>query len=94
MTTVIITEGMSPWGKYWTFKVKGTGQKLAEIDKKRKSSSGYDGYIVYSVEWPSEVKRTKNKESAMEFARQCVREIVGCEVEFKWNVMCQKVRFV
>lgn len=93
MTTIVITECMSPWGKYWTFKVKGTGQKLAEVDKKRKENFGYDGYVVYSGEWPSEVARHSKKDVAMEFAKECVRQIVKSDVEFKWNVMTEKIHY-
>lgn len=84
MTTIIITECKNPYGKYWLFKDKQTGRKYAEVDRVR---DGY--YKIYSGEWPSEVGRRTNKDSAIEFAKKCIREQIA-EVEFKWNVMVVK----
>lgn len=87
MTTIIITEYYGRNGKYWLFKIKGTGRKMAEVDRFEK------GYKVYSGEWPSEVGHRTKKDSALEFAKQCVREQIEGEVEFKWNVMREIYRF-
>lgn len=87
MTTVIITECKNPYGLFWTFKVKGSGRKLAEVDRTRKSNCGYAGYKVFAGEWPSEVARCTKKAAAMEFAKACCRHRITDEVEFKWNVM-------
>ena len=94
MTTIVITECQSPWGKYWKFKVKGTGQKLAEVDKKRKSDFGWDGYVTYAGEWPSEVARHTRKATAMEYAKNVCREIVKGECRFQWNAVCEHWRWV
>ena len=86
MTTIIITECQNPYGKYWTFRIKGTGRKLAEVDRVNKKSCGYTGYKVYAGEWPSEVARHSNKDMAMEFARQSCQDQISDDIEFKWNV--------
>lgn len=90
MTTIIITECKSPWGKYWNFKVKGTGKELAEVDKRRKSSFGYDAYVTYAGECPSEAARHSKKAMAMEFAKECCRRITGDDCEFKLNVVSER----
>ena len=89
MTTIIITECQNPYGKYWTFKIKGTGRQLAEVDRAKKDC-GYVGYKVFAGEWPSEVHRTTKKDAAMEFAKGCCRERIQDEVEFKWNVLRER----
>lgn len=81
MTTIIITECKNPYGKYWLFKDKQTGHKYAEVDRFE------GGYKIYSGEWFTEVGRRTNKDSAIAFARRCVRGQIEGEVEFKWNVM-------
>ena len=87
METVIITEVTNPYGKYWLFRDKQSGRKYAEVDRFE------GGYKIYSGEWFTEVGRRTRKDSALEFAKQCVREQIEGEVEFKWNVMREIYRF-
>jgi hypothetical protein len=87
MTTIIITECQNPYGKFWLFRDKQTGRKYAEVDRFEK------GYKIYSGEWLSEVGRRTNKDSAIEFAKRCIREQIA-EVEFKWNVITIKERWL
>ena len=88
MKTIIITECYSPYGKYWIFRNKENGQKVAEIDKKKASDFGWDGYVIYGGPgWFTEIGRRSNKNSAFEFAKEHVRNLYLGDVEFKWNVM-------
>ena len=90
MTTIIITECKSQWGKYWHFKEKGTGKIFAEVDRTRKSVQGYDGYIIYAGSWPREVARHSKKDMALELAKQSCRDQATGDIEFKKNVITIK----
>lgn len=93
---VIITECTNPYGKYWEFKDKESGQVLAEVDKKRKRE--FDGplYFVYTPRggFLYESARRSKKDSAMEFAKQSIREqFAGVDIKFKMNVMVRKYKW-
>lgn len=93
MKTIIITECIGPYGKYWIFRNKENGQKVAEVDKKRKSDFGWDGYVIYGgAGWFTEIGRRSGKQSAMEFAKERVRELYLADVEFKLNPVCHRIR--
>lgn len=95
MKTIIITECIGPYGKYWIFRNKENGQKVAEVDKKRKSDFGWDGYVIYGwAGWFTEIGRRSGKQSAMEFAKERVRELYLADVEFKLNPVCHRIRMV
>lgn len=93
MKTIIITECIGPYGKYWIFRNKENGQKVAEVDKKRKSDFGWDGYVIYGGSgWFTEIGRRAGKQSAMEFAKERVRDLYLSEVEFKLNPVRHRIR--
>ena len=94
--TIIITECTNQYGKYWRFNDKQSGQVLAEIDKKSKRE--FDGrlYFIYTPRggFFCETARRSKKESAIEFAKQSIRErFAGVDIEFKWNVMQYKYKY-
>lgn len=89
METIVITECTNPYGKYWEFRDKQSGQVLAEVDKKKEKDFGPGPlYFVYTQSggFLYEIDRRSKKDSAIEFAKKCIREQIA-EVEFKWNVM-------
>lgn len=96
MTTIIITEVTNPYGKYWEFRDKESGQVLAEVDKKSKRE--FDGplYFIYT---PSggflyEIDRRSKKDSAIEFAKQSIREqFSGVDIKFKMNVIVKHYKW-
>lgn len=93
MTTIIITECIGPYGKYWIFRNKENGQEVAEVDKKRKSDFGWDGYVIYGGPgWFTEIGRRAGKQSAMGFAKEHVRDLYLGDVEFKLNPVCHRIR--
>lgn len=93
MTTIIITECKNPYGKYWIFRNKENGQEVAEVDKKRKSDFGWDGYVIYGgSDCFTEIGRRSGKDAAMEFAKESVRELYLSNVEFKWNPICHRIK--
>lgn len=95
-TIIIVTEIKNPYGKYWEFKDKESGQVLAEVDKKSKRE--FDGplYFVYTPRggFLYESARRSKKDSAMEFAKQAIREqFAGFNLVFKWNPMVRKYKW-
>ena len=95
-TIVIITECTNPYGKYWEFRDKWSGQVLAEVDKKSKRE--FDGplYFVYTPRggFLYESARRSKKDSAMEFAKQSIREqFAGVDIKFKMNVMVKHYKW-
>ena len=93
MKTIIITECIGPYGKYWIFRNKENGQEVAEVDKKRKSDFGWDGYVIYGGSGRfTEIGRRSGKDAAMEFAKESVRELYLSNVEFKWNPICHRIK--
>ena len=93
---IIITEVTNPYGKYWEFKDKQSGQILAEVDKKSKRE--FDGplYFVYTTSegFLYETARRSKKDSAIEFAKQFIREqFAGFDLAFKWNPMTRKYKW-
>ena len=97
MTTIIITECKNPYGKYWEFKDKESGKVLAEVDKKSKRE--FDGplYFVYTMRdgFAYETARHSKKDMALELAKQAIRnQFAGDQIDFKWNVMRIKERWV
>lgn len=94
--TIIITECSNPYGKYWEFKEKESGQVLAEVDKK--SAKEFTGplYFVYTPRGGMfcETARRSKKDSAIEFAKQSIREqFAGVDIKFKMNVMVRKYKW-
>ena len=94
--TIIITECTNPYGKYWEFREKETRQLLAEVDKKSKRE--FDGplYFVYTPRggFLYETARRSKKDSAIELAKQSIREqFSGVDIKFKINVMQYKYKF-
>lgn len=83
-----MTDCKNPYGHYVLFHEKETGIKVAEIDKKRESDFGYDGYVIYTGPgFMTEIGRRKSKPGAIKFAQDAVSERYPDGVEFKWNVM-------
>ena len=90
-TIIIMTEVVSPYGKYVKFTKKGSLEILAEVDKKRMSEFGWDGYVVYG-RTQSEIGRRTNKLSAVKVAQDYIKGFMP-EAEFKWNVMQYKYKY-
>lgn len=94
--TILITECTNPYGKYWRFNDKQSGQVLAEVDKKSKRE--FDGplYFIYTPRggFLCEIARRSKKDSAIEFAKQSIREqFAGVDIKFKMNVMVRKYKW-
>lgn len=89
--TIIITECQNPFGKYWEFRDKQSGQLLAEVDKKKEKEFGPGPlYFVYTPRGGSwyETARHSKKGAALEFAKQSIREqFAGVDIAFKWDPM-------
>ena len=95
-TIVIISEATNPYGKYWEFRDKWSGQVLAEVDKKSKRE--FDGplYFVYTPRggFLYETARRSKKDSAIEFAKQSIREqFSGLDIKFKISVMVKHYKW-
>ena len=87
-TRIIMTEVKSPHGRYVDFMVKGTGEHVAEVDRRNGK------YAVFSIrggimDWVAEEWQ---KSRAINRAQ---KEILGFipNAEFKWNVMTKRIRF-
>ena len=78
-TRIIMTEVKSPYGKYTAFNIKGTGQLIAEVDRRGRY------YVVFCN--GHNVGQRSNKDAAIGYAQRCVKDCVPNPVEFKWNVM-------
>ena len=95
--TIIITECEYPDGKCWEFKEKRNGQVLAEVDKKKKKDFGSGPlYFVYTcmVGFRYNLARHSKKDSAIEFAKQSLREqFAGVDIKFEMNVMTVKYKW-
>ena len=87
---IIITECKNPYGKYWEFKDKRSGQVLAEVDKKKEREFGTGPlYFVYTVRggFLYETARHSKKDVAIEFAKRSILDqFDGVDVKFKMNV--------
>lgn len=96
--TIIITECTNPYGKYWEFKDKQSGQIMAEVDKKKEREFGPGPlYFVYTIRggFSYETARHSKKDVALEFAKQAIRDqFAGVQINFKWNAMRIKERWV
>lgn len=91
MVRIIMTECRSTFGSYYVdFKEKATGVRVGEVDR----IAGK--YVIFSGPsgWLSEIGTRTKKASAIKFLQSEIRKGYPDGVEFKWNVMCQKVRFV
>lgn len=83
--TIIITECKSPWGKYWVFNIKGTGERVAEVDR----TDG--GYTIFAGSLHRQVGKRSGKDSAFSFAKRCILDRFP-EAEFKHNVIVRVIR--
>ena len=90
MTTIIMTEVTSPYGKYTKFTKKGCGEILAEVDRATKARHGYSGYILYGNQ--SEIARHSNKDLVIDMAKGYIRGFIPDAV-FKWNVMSERISY-
>jgi hypothetical protein len=91
METIIITECKNPYGKYWLFREKKSGQILAEIDKKNEREYGPGKlYFVYTLRggFLYETARRSNKDLAFKFVKRHILLQIR-DVEFKWDLMCE-----
>lgn len=92
-TTIIITECKNPYGKYWEFKDKQSGQIVAEVDRKRE----FNGlYFLYTLRggFLYESSRHRKKSTALEKAKESIREqFAGVDFKFKLNVMTKHFRW-
>lgn len=88
MMEVIITECKNPYGKYWEFKDKASGQLLAEVDRKDGKYVVFGGKGVFT-----EVACHSKKDMALELAKEHIRIFIGDAV-FKWNVMRKIIKYV
>ena len=96
-TIIIVTEIKNPYGKYWEFRDKQSGQLLAEVDKKKEKDFGPGPlYFVYTPRggFLYESARHSKKDVAIEFAKQAIREqFAGFNLVFKWNPMVRKYKW-
>ena len=88
MTRIIMTEVKSPNGRYVAFQVKGTGEYIAEVDRRG------DKYVVLiaskGVYWEL-VAEAWQKSRAINLAQQEILK-KNPDAEFKWNVMSERIR--
>lgn len=87
-TIIVITECTNPYGKYWEFRDKQSGQVLAEVDRKKRSE--FDGplYWVYEPRggFNYETSRHNTKDQAIEKAKKNISEqFAGVDIKFKWS---------
>lgn len=87
-TRIIMTEVKSPNGRYVAFQVKGTGEYVAEVDRRG------DKYAVLiaseGVFWDLVVEAWQ-KSRAINLAQQEILKKIP-DAEFKWNVMTERIR--
>lgn len=81
MTTIIMTDCKTPFGSYVDFNVKGSGERVAEVDRSDGKYKIYVGKILTLVG-----ERT-GKQSAISFAQENIKGLFREQVEFKWNVL-------
>ena len=71
---------------------------MAEVDKRREREFGPGPlYFVYTMRdgFSYETARHTKKDMALEFAKQAIRnQFAGAPINFKWNVMRIKERWV
>ena len=95
--TIIITECTNPYGKYWEFREKESGQVLAEVDKKKEKEFGPGPlYFVYTPRcgMSYETARHSKKDVAIEFAKQSIRDrFAGVDIKFKMNVIVRHYKW-
>ena len=86
---VILTDVKSPYGFYTKFTIKGTGELIAEVDRR-------DGkYVLFGGPKNrfSEILRRSSKQSAIQLAKDYIRGFIPDAI-FKMNVMTERIRFV
>lgn len=87
MTTIIMTECVSSFGsRYVSFKEKGTGVSVGEVDRVEGK------YVIFSGPsgWLSEIGSRTKKDVAIKFLQEEIRKAYPTGVEFKWNVMRER----
>ena len=90
-TTVIMTNYKSPYGKYIRFEIKGSQKHIGEVDRK-------DGkYVIFydgNAKSLRQIGSRTNKDSAIKVLQDAIRAGIQGPVEFKWNVMQYKYKYV
>lgn len=86
MATIIMTDCKTPFGSYVDFNVKGSGERVAEVDR---SDGRYKIYVGKNLTLIGE--RT-GKQSAISFAQENIKGLFREQVEFKWNVLTYKFK--
>lgn len=84
MTTIIMTECVSMFGsRYVTFKEKGTGVSVGEVDRVEGK------YVIFSgpYGWLAEIGTRTKKAAAINLLQEELKRAYPEGVEFKWNVM-------
>ena len=90
-TTVIMTNYQSPYGKYILFEIKGSKKHIGEVDRK-------DGKYVIFYDGNAKILRQigtrSSKDSEIKVLQDAIRAGIQGPVEFKWNVMQYKYKYV
>ncbi len=89
MTRIIMTEVTSPYGKYTKFTNKKTGKDIGEVDW---SNGRYKIFYNGNGRPLSEIGTKSKKQSAIQYLQDAIKAGIRGEVEFKFNVMSERVR--
>lgn len=84
---IIMTDCKGPFGSYVDFNVKGSGERVAEVDRS-------DGkYKIYGGKNFTLIGERTGKQSAISFAQESIKGLFREQVEFKWNVVSKNYRW-
>lgn len=88
-TIVIMTEVISPYGKYIDFKNKYTGERLGEVD-----SCGRLYKIFYGAGRFELIATRTNRDSAIRHLQKTISAGITGDVKYRWNVMTTRIKYV
>lgn len=90
-TTVIMTNCRSHYGSFIRFEVKGSQKHIGEIVRREgKYVIFYDG----DAKSLRQIGSRTSKDSAIKVLQDAIRAGIHGPVEFKWNVMQYKYKYV
>jgi len=90
MTIIVITETLSPYGKFWAFRVQGEQKIIVEVDRAYDERK-YSYYKVYLMSRSPEYMTRSHRKYAFELAKRMVKEEYPDAV-FKMNVVTEHIK--